>query len=65
MFQLPSSETLCHVSLDSHGNLTRRRFLQVTGASLAGAGFLGQISLHADELKKDGRACILVWPSRT
>lgn len=49
------------LSLDAHGNLTRRHFLQVAGASVAGAGFLGQISLHADELKKNGRACILVW----
>lgn len=41
--------------------VSRRRFLQIGGAALAGSGLLGQISLHAGELKKQGRSCILVW----
>jgi uncharacterized protein (DUF1501 family) len=53
-------ETLLHVNLGRSGHFSRRRFMQLGAASLAG-GILGQVSLHADELKKQGRSCILVW----
>ena len=61
MPHIPDTETLQHVSLDRHGNVTRRQFLQVAGASLLGSGILGPISLNAEQLKKEGRACIFVW----
>ncbi|HXT58314.1 MAG TPA: DUF1501 domain-containing protein [Pirellulales bacterium] len=50
-----------HLRLGADGGVSRRSFLQLSGAALAGSGLLGPISLHADELKKQGRSCILVW----
>ena len=58
MFNMPHPESLCHVSLNRQGDVTRRQFLQFSGA-----GLLGSLRLHADEIKKQGRACIVVWLS--
>ena len=58
-----TSNTLCHITLNREGDVTRRRFLQLAGGSLAGASLLGQMGLHAADIKKQGRACILVWLS--
>ena len=54
-------ETVFDLKVDRHGDVTRRRFFQLAGASLATSGILGQVSLNAAQLKKDGRACILIW----
>ncbi|HET6880952.1 MAG TPA: DUF1501 domain-containing protein [Pirellulales bacterium] len=54
-------ETCLHLNVNREGHVSRRRFMAIGGAALAGGGLLGQISLHADELKKQGRSCILVW----
>jgi hypothetical protein len=47
------------VRIDSRGTVTRRRFFQV----LAGGTALGVIGTHAaaKELRKQGKACILLW----
>lgn len=55
------SETCLHLRVTADGCVSRRTFLRLGGAALAGSGLLGQISLHADEMKKQGRSCILVW----
>jgi uncharacterized protein (DUF1501 family) len=55
------NESCLHLRVGADGGVSRRTFLQLGGAALAGSGLLGQISLHADELKKQGRSCILVW----
>ena len=54
-------EALFGMSVDRHGNVTRRRFLQMAGVSLAASSIVGQVSLNAAQMKKDGRACILIW----
>ena len=60
---MPSSqnETCLHLCVTADGCVSRRTLLQMGGAALAGSGLLSQISLHTDELKKQGRSCILVW----
>lgn len=55
-------DTLTHIDLNRGNPVSRRSFLQLSGvAGLAGSGFLSSISLNAAELKKEQRACILVW----
>ena len=52
------------VALNSHGVIRRRDFLRgITAASIA-AGTLSWrdlVTLQAGELRKRGRACILLW----
>src|SRR5262245_63137140 len=50
--------------MSSDGAVSRRGFLRYS--SLAAAGFLGAswldcLRLHADELRKANRSCILLW----
>jgi hypothetical protein len=56
-----SLDTCLHLRVTADGHVSRRSFLRLSAAALAGSGLVGQISLHADELKKQGRSCILVW----
>lgn len=55
------TDSLLHLNLNRQGDVSRRRFLQLTGAGLAASPLLTAISANAAELKKDGRAMILVW----
>lgn len=58
------NNNLLHVNLDQSGNVTRRDLLRLAGtgfAGLAGAGFLRSFGLHAEQMKRDGRACIMVF----
>jgi hypothetical protein len=48
------------VNVDRSGSVTRRGFLTLLGGSLAGYGLLGG-SATALELKRQGKACILLW----
>jgi Protein of unknown function (DUF1501) len=55
---------MLHLNLNSSGFVTRRSFLQRTGASVAGVGAIGALSslgLSAAEIKKQGKSCILVF----
>lgn len=56
-----SSESCLHLNFSADGRLSRRRLLQLSGSALAASGLLGQISLRAADLKRQGRSCILVW----
>lgn len=56
-----NSETLLHLNVTRGGEISRRRFLQMSAAGVAGSAFLSRVSLHAETLRKEGRACILVW----
>ena len=49
-------EPVVHAQLDRRGQVSRRRFLQFGIAGLAGSQFLSQISLHAAQLKKEGKS---------
>lgn len=52
------------VQVNRDGALTRRGFLRFVGAGLSGFGGimgLDRLTLHAEELRKRGKACILLW----
>lgn len=52
------------IQLNSTGIITRRSFLQTTGAAVASAGamsLLAPLGFSAEDLKKQGKACILVF----
>jgi uncharacterized protein (DUF1501 family) len=58
------NNNLLHVNLTRDGLVARRRLLQLAGAGfagLSGAGWLQTLGLHADDLKREGRACIMVF----
>jgi len=57
------NDLLLDVGLDRHGMVSRRRFLHMGSAALAGSGLLGSMSAHAAQLKKQNRSCVLVWLS--
>ncbi|MBI5758061.1 MAG: DUF1501 domain-containing protein [Planctomycetales bacterium] len=49
------------MSLSQRGEMTRRSLLQRSAAGLLASGVWSRIGLHADEVKREGKACILVW----
>jgi uncharacterized protein (DUF1501 family) len=53
-------QTCLHLGLTADGRVSRRTLIKLAGAA-AGGGLIGPIGLHADELKKGGRSCVLVW----
>jgi uncharacterized protein (DUF1501 family) len=56
--------TYVEVRMDRDGALSRRGFLRGAGAGafgLAGLGWLDCLTLHADDLRKARKACILLW----
>jgi hypothetical protein len=60
-----SLQTLMRVRTDRHGVCDRRAFLRST-AFAAGAtalGFQDALALHADELRRQGKACVLLFMS--
>lgn len=60
------NNNLLHINLNRHGDVTRRNLLQLAGggfASLAGMGFLRSLGLNAEDLKREGRSCIMVFLS--
>src|ERR1700728_4300097 len=51
--------TTMHVNISRNGVVSRRTFL---GSAAAGAaGLMGLNGLHAEEMKKRGLSCILLW----
>ena len=58
------NNNILHVNLNRTGDVTRRDLLRLAGggfASLAGVGFLRSLGLNAEDLKREGRACIMVF----
>ena len=58
------NNNLLDVSLNRHGLITRRRLLQLSGAGfagLSGVGILQSLGLNAEELKRQGKACIMCF----
>src|SRR5262249_40714978 len=43
------------------GAITRRNFFRAAGAGVAGLGFLDGLSLFANDLRRQQKACILLW----
>ncbi len=59
-----STQALTHVQATKEGVFSRRSFLRTMGAGAVGAGMLGWkdlVTLNADELRKKGMACILLF----
>src|SRR5438874_2223992 len=59
-----AANTCVQVRVDGTGALSRRGFLRRAGAGLGavmGLNWLDHVSLFADELRKQGRSCILLW----
>ncbi|TMQ31805.1 MAG: twin-arginine translocation signal domain-containing protein, partial [Planctomycetota bacterium] len=57
-------QSLMHIQTNAEGVLSRRSFLHSMAAAGAGLGLLGwkdQVTLHAEELRKRGMACILLF----
>ncbi|REK34939.1 MAG: DUF1501 domain-containing protein [Planctomycetota bacterium] len=58
------NNNLLNVCLNRDGQVSRRRLLQVAGGGFAGLGglpFLQRLGLAADEARRNGRACIVVF----
>src|SRR6476619_6688485 len=53
-------KTRVNVRMTADGAITRRGFLHLAGAA-AGLGLSNALAAHAGELKKQNRACILLW----
>src|SRR5438132_258163 len=59
-----SLQSLMHIQTTGDGVFSRRSFLGRVGLGAAGLGVLGwkeNVALHADELRKNGMACILLF----
>src|SRR5438477_2151440 len=59
-----SVQSLVHVQTGRDGVVSRRGFLRTMTVAAAGTGMLGwkdAVMLHADELRKKGMACILLF----
>ena len=54
------NDLFLHANL-SHANLNRRRFLQAGAVTVGCSALLLPLSLQAEQLRKEGRACVLVW----
>src|SRR5690348_9471984 len=54
-------QTWVNVRVGGDGALSRRGFLRWVGAGSAGLSWLDCLTLHADELRKAQRSCILLW----
>src|SRR5436190_2955249 len=57
-------QTLVHVRTGRDGVIGRRTFLRRVAAGAAGLGLLGwkdAVTLHAEELRRRGMACILLF----
>src|SRR6516162_5306310 len=57
-------QTCVDVRVSSGGALSRRgflRYLTAGGAALAGLRWSDYLSAHVDELRAQGRSCILLW----
>ncbi|QDT32433.1 DUF1501 domain-containing protein [Thalassoglobus polymorphus] len=60
------NNNLLHVNLNRHGDVTRRDLLRLAGggfASMSCLGLLRSIGVNAEEIKKEGRSCIMVFLS--
>jgi uncharacterized protein (DUF1501 family) len=49
------------VRVNAGGLVSRRSFLRGAACGVAALSFRDCLSLHADELRKQGKACILLW----
>lgn len=55
------SQTRVDVGITKHGAVGRRGFLRFLGASVPGLSLFDQLTLHANELRRQGKSCILLW----
>jgi hypothetical protein len=54
-------QTCVAVRVNRDGAVSRRGFLRYLGAGAAGLGLLDRLTLHADEVKRQHKAVILLW----
>src|ERR1700756_340651 len=54
-------QTSLSVRVGPQGTLSRRGFMRWLGVGAAGLSWLDRLTLHATELRKNHRACIVLW----
>src|SRR5262245_21131085 len=54
-------QTWVNVRVGGDGALSRRGFLRLLGAGAAGLSWLDCLTLHADQMRKARKACIVLW----
>ncbi|HKI31535.1 MAG TPA: DUF1501 domain-containing protein [Gemmataceae bacterium] len=54
-------QSVVHVVTSHDGAVSRRGFLRRLGAGAAGLGLLDRLTLHADEVRRQRKAVILLW----
>src|SRR5205814_6822453 len=54
-------QTGVDVRVSAEGAVSRRGFLRLAAGGVAGLGIGGRLAARADDLKKQNRACILLW----
>jgi uncharacterized protein (DUF1501 family) len=54
-------QSVVHVRTGRDGAVSRRGFLRRLGAGAAGLGLLDRLTLHADEVRRQHKAVILLW----
>ena len=55
-----SLQTGVRVQVGAQGLLSRRGFLRCSAGAAAGLSFIDCLGAHAGELRKEGKACILL-----
>jgi hypothetical protein len=56
-----TTQTCVSVGITRDGAVSRRGFLRFLGAGAAGLGLFDRLALHADEVRKQHKAVILLW----
>jgi hypothetical protein len=60
-YAVSQPQTWVNVRVNRDGALSRRGFLRWVAAGAAGLGWFDRLMLHADELRKARKSCILLW----
>jgi hypothetical protein len=54
-------QTCVHVGVNRDGAFSRRGFIRSVGAGALGLSLLDRLTLHAEQVKRQKKSCILLW----